>query len=181
VGRRIVCGECIEENRGFEEGHYGFYFEDRLRDALHAFKFQGRKDVGRRLVSLVQEKIAALSPEIDAIVPVPVTEKRLKARGFNQSFIISEEISRIIARPVEHMALIKTKETSDQFTLAKDERRRNIKGVFAVKDPSAVKAKRILLVDDLLTTGYTVREAARVLRRAKARSLTVFALARTPS
>ena len=176
-----MCGECIGENRGFQEGHSGFYFEDKLREALHAFKFQGRKDVGRHLVSLAREKIAALSPKIDTIVPVPVTEKRLKARGFNQSFIISEEISRITARPVEHMALIKIKETSDQFTLAKDERRRNIKGVFAVKNPPAVAGKRVLLVDDLLTTGYTVREAARVLHRARARSLTVFALARTPS
>ena len=79
------------------------------------------------------------------------------------------------------MALIKTKETSDQFTLAKEESRRNIKGVYAVADPSAVKAKRVLLVDDLLTTGYTMREAARVLHRAKAGTLTVFALARTPS
>lgn len=176
-----MCGECIGGNRGFREGSYGFYFENRLRDALHAFKFQNRKDVGRYLISLIRERVAVLSGKIDAIVPIPVTERRLKERGFNQSFIISEEISRITTRPVEHGALVKIKETSDQFSLSKEERRKNVKGVFAVTNPAAVAGRRILLVDDLFTTGYTVREAATILLREKAESVCVFALARTPS
>lgn len=171
----------MENNRGFQGGCYGFYFENRLRDALHAFKFQNRKDVGKQLVSLVQDKIASLGERIDAVVPIPITEKRLKERGFNQSFIIAEEIGQIIARPVRHSILLKTKETKDQYSLTRDERRQNIKGVFAVKDGKSIKGKRILLVDDLFTTGYTVREAARVLSREKADEIIVFALARTGS
>jgi len=181
TGRRTMCGECIDEKRGFQEGHYGFYFENRLRDAVHAFKFEGRKDVGKYLISLIREKVAALSGAADLIIPVPVTEKRLKKRGFNQSFIISEEISAIACRPVLHDVLIKTRETADQFTLAKDERRKNIKGVFAVKNGSEIAGKRVLLVDDLFTTGYTVREASRALFRGKAERVTVFALARAGS
>ena len=183
TGRRTMCGECIDEKRGFQEGHYGFYFENRLRDAVHAFKFEGRKDVGKYLVSLVREKAAPLSDVADVIIPVPVTEKRLKERGFNQSFIISEEISSLINRPVLHNVLRKTRETADQFTLSKDERRKNIRGVFAVTDRKRMEiaGKRILLVDDLFTTGYTVREASRALLKGKAGRVTVFALARAGS
>jgi ComF family protein len=181
TGKRIMCGECIDKKRGFQEGHYGFYFENRLRDALHAFKFERRKDVGKFLISLIREKIAGLSEVVDAIIPVPVTEKRLKERGFNQSFIISEEISKIISRPVLHSTLLKIRETRDQFTLSKDERRKNIKGVFAVKNGTGIGGKRILLVDDLFTTGYTVREASRALFKEKAERVIVFALARAGS
>ncbi len=173
-----MCGECIVEERGFREGHYGFYFENRLRDAIHAFKFQKRKDVGRYLVSLIREKVAALSEKVDAIIPVPITEKRLRERGFNQSFIIGEEISGITGCPVLHATLLKTRETKDQYSLSKDERRTNIKGVFAVKDKISIQGKRLLLVDDLFTTGYTVREASRVLLKAGAAEVIVFALAR---
>jgi ComF family protein len=181
TGKRTMCGECIDEKRGFQEGHYGFYFENRLRDALHAFKFERRKDVGKHLISLIREKVAALSHVADVIIPVPVTEKRLKERGFNQSFIISEEISRITLRPVLHAALLKIRETADQFTLSRDERRKNIKDVFTVKNGIQIAGKRILLVDDLFTTGYTVREASRVLLKGKAERVVVFALARAGS
>ena len=181
TGKRTMCGECIDEKRGFQQGHYGFYFENRLRDALHAFKFERRKDVGKHLISLIRDKISTLSDIADVIIPIPVTEKRLKERGFNQAFIISEEISRITLRPVLHAALHKIRETADQFTLSKDERRKNIKGVFAVRNAKEVAGKKILLVDDLFTTGYTVREASRVLKREKAGEVSVFALARAGS
>ncbi|MDR2018340.1 MAG: ComF family protein [Syntrophobacterales bacterium] len=181
TGRKTVCGECIDGKKGFHEGCYGFYFEGRLRDAIHAFKFGGRKDVGKFLVSLINEKITFLAGGLDAIIPIPVTEKRLKERGFNQSFIISEEISRIISRPVLHNALRKRKETKDQLTLSKDERKRNIKGAFELKSIHGLAGKRILLVDDLFTTGYTVREASRILLGGGVERVTVFALARAGS
>ncbi len=168
--------------RGFYEGFYGFYFENRLRDALHAFKFQGRKDVGRCLVALTRSRVERLSEKFDAIIPIPVTEKRLRERGFNQSFIIAEEISAITGKPVYHSVLFKTKETRDQYILSRSERQRNVRGVFSVrKGHFHVQGKKILLVDDLFTTGYTIREASKSLLDAKPAAIVVFALARTPS
>ena len=181
VGKRSICGECIQHKRGFQEGHYGFYFEDRLRDAVHSFKFHGRKDVGRRLVSIINTKISSFSDRFDCIVPIPVTEKRLKERGFNQSFIIGDEISRITGRPLYHSVLYKAKETMDQFSLHRDGRRQNVKGAFAARNTGMIRAKRVLLVDDLFTTGYTAEEASGILRKAGACSTLFFALARTPS
>jgi competence protein ComFC len=181
IGKRSMCGECIEENRGFHEGHYGFYFDGRLRDALHAFKFRKRKDVGKHLTSLIRDKVALLSGHIDTIIPIPVTGHRLWERGFNQSFIIGEEISAVTGAPVDHTVLFKTRETKDQYTLSKPERRANIKGVFTIRNAGRIADKRVLLVDDLFTTGYTVREAAKVLKEGKAAKVIVFALARTGS
>ncbi|HEY3275649.1 MAG TPA: ComF family protein [Syntrophorhabdaceae bacterium] len=181
MGTRAVCGECITHKRGFQEGFYGFYFENRLRDALHSFKFEKRKDVGRLLVALIKDKVASFSGRFDTIIPIPVTEKRLKARGFNQSFVIGEEISRITGLPVAPGILVKTQETLDQYSLSKTERRKNIKGVFSVLDRACIEGKRVLLVDDLFTTGYTMKEAAQALKKEKAGDVAVFALARTGS
>ncbi len=180
VGIREVCGRCIDEKNLFEEGLYGFYYKDRLRDAIHAFKFSGRKDVGRYLVRLAEKKIAAFSAKFDSIIPLPVTEKRLRERGFNQSFILAEEISRMTGKPVHHSTLRKIKETKDQYALSKNERRKNIRGAFSLTDTVNLKGERVLLVDDLYTTGQTSREATRVLYRGKVASVVFFALARTP-
>ena len=181
VGSKIVCGECIQHDRGFERGYFGFYFEDKLREAVHSFKFQGRRDVGKRLVYVIREKIVSFSDRFDCIIPIPVTEKRLRERGFNQSFIIGDEISKITGNPIYHSILCKVRETKDQFSLHRDERKKNVKGVFTAKDVDRIKAKRVLLVDDLFTTGYTAKEASRVLKKAGVRSTLFFALARTPS
>lgn len=170
----------MEGKRGFAEGFFGFTYENRLRDAVHAFKFQGRKDVGRQLIRFLEEKIRGISERFDTIVPIPVTEKRLKQRGYNQSFIISEEISRISGRPVIPDVLHKTRETKDQYSLHRKERKGNVRGAFAAKNTDPVKRRSVLLVDDLFTTGYTAKEASRVLLRAGAGRVIFFALARTP-
>lgn len=148
---------------------------------MHAFKFNGRKDIGRSLVFLSKEKILSFADTFDCIVPVPVTGKRLKERGFNQSFIIAEEIAKITGREIEHAVLLKKKNTKDQYSLTREERRKNVKGVFAIQDRGRIKGKKILLVDDLFTTGYTAHEAAVTLLRSHAGEVQFFALARTPS
>jgi ComF family protein len=180
VGIRSICGKCVSEKTLLQEGLYGFYYENRLRDAIHSFKFSGRKDVGKFLVGLVEKRITAFSAKFNCIVPLPVTEKRLRERGFNQSFILAEEISRMTGKPVYHSALRKAKETKDQYSLSKDERKKNIKGAFSLVNDASLEGKKVLLVDDLYTTGQTAKEAARTLIRGKADSVVFFALARTP-
>jgi competence protein ComFC len=175
-----VCGECTRKRPPFERGHFGFYFEGALREAVHSFKFKGRKDVGRALVRLLRPKLLHMQEAFDVIVPLPVTEKRLKERGFNQTFIIAEEISAVTGKKLVHQALYKTRETRDQYTLSRPERKKNVRGVFALRDGNVLKGKHVLLVDDLFTTGATAKEATKVLQAAGSRSVVLFALARTP-
>lgn len=180
VGRRIICGACITEKRYFSEGYFGYVYENKLRDAIHTFKFNGKSEVGRYLVAHIKKKILPLSEKIDLIIPMPITDRRLKERGFNQSYVISHEISKILNKPVYDSVLVKTKETKDQYLLSKEERKKNIKGAFALINREKIKDKRVLLVDDLYTTGYTANEAAFTLSKAKPESIILFALARTP-
>jgi ComF family protein len=181
VGKPIVCGRCIGGLRPFRIGFYGYSFEGPLREAIHAFKFKGRKDVGRAVVRTLADRIGEFRDAFDVLVPLPVTEKRLRTRGFNQSFIICEEISRLTQKPIEYGTLAKIEETADQFALSRGERRRNVKGAFSVNtDRGPMKDTRLLLVDDLYTTGSTAREAAQVLLSLEPREVLFFALARTP-
>lgn len=181
VGEAVVCGGCIARPMHFERGYFGFSFEGPFREALHAFKFQGRKDVGRALVRSLRGRVVSFADAFDVIVPLPVTEKRLRARGFNQTCIIGEEISRLTGKPIEYSTLLKVEETRDQYTLSKEERRKNVAGAFGLKGTgAALKGKRLLLVDDLFTTGSTASEAARTLERARPERILFFALARTP-
>ena len=181
LGKSIVCGACMQEKRSFRRGYFGYYFEGRLRDAIHAFKFSGRIDAGRHLVRLLNKRLIGIAQEFDCIVPLPVTEKRLWQRGFNQSFIIAEEIAALTGKEIYPAVLVKTKRTQDQYTLSKEERRKNISGVFAVKNGRQIAGKRVLLVDDLFTTGYTAHEASHSLIKSSAKEVVFFALARTPS
>ncbi|MEN6616644.1 MAG: ComF family protein [Syntrophorhabdus sp.] len=179
-GRAIVCISCSRSKTYFTRGIYGYHYEGRVREAIHAFKFEGHKEVGRKLVRLIAKKFCGLENEIDYIVPMPVSRRRLRERGFNQSFIISEEISRITGIPLCYRDLVKIKDVRGQFTLTKTERRNNIRGAFTIRDRSSLKTKRLLLVDDLLTTGYTAVEAAKALRKTNPGEIILFALARTP-
>ncbi|MCX7965850.1 MAG: ComF family protein [Syntrophorhabdaceae bacterium] len=180
VGQRLICGECMSSKRYFSEGYFGFLYENKLREAIHTFKFKGRAEVGRYLISLIKHILLLFGDRVDLIVPIPITDKRLKERGFNQSYVISWEISKIIGKPVIDSALIKVRETNDQYLLSKEERKRNIKGAFALKKADIIKGKTILLVDDLYTTGYTANEASYVLSKGKPDAVILFALARTP-
>jgi ComF family protein len=181
LGKSVLCGACMEEKRAFRKGYFGYYFEGRLREAIHAFKFNGRIDAGRYLVHLLNERFNTIAENIDCIIPLPVTDKRLRERGFNQSYIVGEEIAKITGKEIYPSVLIKEKKTQDQYTLSRKERKKNVHGVFTIKNSSAITGKRVLLVDDLFTTGYTAQEASRTLLKSSAAEVIFFALARTPS
>ncbi len=181
TGEHVLCGACLSRRPPFCEGHYGYYFEHQVREVLHAFKFGGRIDAGRLLTSRIADRILAITALFDCIVPIPVSRKRLRERGFNQSFIIAEEIGHLLQKPLLFSTLIKSIHRVDQFSLPRAERRQNVKNVFSVSKPETITGKRVLLVDDLYTTGATVTEASTILLRHGAQSVMVFALARTPS
>jgi len=111
----------------------------------------------------------------DLLAPVPLHPKRIKKRGFNQSLLLARAFP---GAPVAREAVVRTRHTAPQVGLNPKQRQDNVKGAFAVTDPALVKGKHVLLVDDLYTTGATVKECARVLRRAGARRVEVLTVAR---
>ncbi len=110
--------------------------------------------------------------EFDLIVPVPMSNRRLLARGFNHSALIAARLSSQTKIPVERRALRKAKETPPQARLTRVERLKNVRGSFGIKRPENIRDRRILLVDDVATTGSTIAEASRLLiKKGKAESV----------
>lgn len=112
------------------------------------------------------------------LIPIPLNEKRLRWRGFNQATEISKELSKILEIPLVLNCLIKIKETLPQVKLSERERKENVEGTFSCQNQSKIFGKRILLVDDIYTTGATMEEAARVLKESGAKEIRGIVVAR---
>ncbi|WP_173049649.1 ComF family protein [Nitrospira sp. KM1] len=112
-------------------------------------------------------------------MPVPLHSSRLRGREFNQSLLLADNLSRHLVKPVLPNALMRVTATEPQTTLSRHDRLRNLRNAFAIRDTTGVQERRILVIDDVFTTGTTVNECAEVLRKAGALSVTVLTLART--
>jgi ComF family protein len=156
---------------------------------IHAFKYKNRTCLAAPFGSLLYlEFIQNFDPDgIDAVLPVPLHQRRLRARGYNQSLLLIRQWAKI-AQNMGHTpewqvfahdrALCRKTHTPPQTGMNRNARIRNIQGAFMVRDPTLVAGMHLLLVDDVLTTGSTVNECARVLRRAGAASVSILTLAR---
>lgn len=150
-----------------------------MRDLIQGFKYGDRHEglalFGRWLASAGAELLA----EADLIVPVPLYRARLWSRRFNQSALLAREVGKLSGVPVDCLLLARVKRTESQVGLTAAQRRKNVAGAFrVVRDRTAVRGKRIVLVDDVITTGATAEACARTLKRAGAQSVDVLALAR---
>jgi ComF family protein len=168
-----LCGQCLKKSPPFSKViTYGLY-EGSLREAINQFKFHGVRRLSKPLGSLL---LASDLPAVDAVVPVPVTVRKLRERGFNQSLLLAKIIAKKIRVPLLMDTLLKKKETPPQIGLTARERLMNLRNAFTVK--GSVDAMRLLLVDDVMTTGATVTECSKQLMKAGAEEVIVLTLAR---
>ncbi len=181
---QAICQSCFSEIR-FMKPHLGVHcvsvYDGALRTAIHRFKFKGRKKLAQAL-GLVMVQYLAQSPslemkEIDLIVPVPLNNKRLRQRGFNQTELLARVLSKYFGVGV-CSALARTRDTKAQFDLPRAERFTNIDGAFEVIDQDAIHGRRILLLDDIYTTGATIAECSKALKAAGARRIEILTLSR---
>jgi competence protein ComFC len=159
------------------------YKNNLVKKIIHRFKYDPYiKELSQPLASLIITHLSLIQKNFPGgnflLVPVPLSKKKLKRRGFNQSEEIAKELSKNLGIPVSSDALIKEKETSPQMELSKEERAENIKGVFDVNNQEKIRGKKILLVDDVYTTGATMEECARVLKQSGAKEVWGIAVAR---
>ena len=133
---------------------------------------------GRRRWVLLRYLKAWIRSRPDLIMPVPLHRKKLSRRGFNQAVLLGEILSQRLKIPLDRRNLRRIRWTEPQVNLAAGDRRKNVKGAFAVQDSDLVTGRRVLLVDDVLTTGSTAEECARVLKASGAADVTVITVAR---
>ncbi|MCE5312632.1 MAG: ComF family protein [Nitrospiraceae bacterium] len=169
-----LCAACIEERPHFEKIHYYASYTGVIKEAIHLMKFSGIRRLAKPLAKLLGDIQLSVC---DVVIPVPLHRTKLIAREFNQTAALAKHISKNTGARLLTSALIKTKLTQPQTSLSGVDRRKNLKKAFAVcEDISGLK---ILLVDDVITTGATVAECARVLKKAGAAEVHVAALARS--
>jgi ComF family protein len=169
-----TCELCLKEGPPFSKVLYYGIYEGTLKEAIHLLKFNGVKSLSKPLGLMLSE---LQIPNADGIVPVPLNHKNLKQREFNQTASISRHLSKELKIPLMLNVLKKTKDTLPQTDVTGKERLKNVKNAFKVS--SMVEGLNLLLVDDVITTGATIRECAKALINAGAESVNVVALARS--
>ncbi len=161
-----LCGDCIERRFHFDSARSAVLHEGTVRTRVHEFKFGGQLRWTPCLVDLLETAYVAWGPDApDFIVPVPLHTRRLARRGFNQAGLLARELGRKIKTPVLPCALVRKNSTPPQTRLKRDERLKNVKGAFEISRDAKVRGCRILLIDDVFTTGTTLSECAKVLKR----------------
>jgi len=177
----LLCPECSRNNSYFKKIFVPTLYEGVMKKAIHLLKYNKKRGVLRSLEKIIKTYFGYVdfpSCYLDLVVPIPLHRKKLKERGFNQAELIARIITKHFQIPLIKNNLQRVKATVTQTTLNKKERLKNIKGAFKVKDKDKFQAKNILLVDDVYTTGTTIKEAVKVLKEAKVKEIYVFTLAR---
>ena len=147
-----------------------FKYSGKVRKAIWSFKFRGQKQYAKYFAQVVSDELEKTSKNIDVVTAVPLSESGMRKRGYNQSECLAKLIAKNIGLKYEDL-LIKSRENFPQHELTLNERRENVKGVYKVTNIRSLKNKNILLCDDVVTTGSTLRECAKMLKLFGARSV----------
>ncbi len=175
-----LCGGCIAQPPRFTAARAAASFSGPVRELIHRFKYNRRVQLCRPLGLLAAQELKpfADATAADLIIPVPLHKKRLRQREFNQAVLLGDVLARQWQLPLCRGNLRRIRWTEPQINLSAAERVANVRGAFSVADPASLRGKRIILVDDVFTTGSTVAECARVLFKADAAKVYVVTIAR---
>ena len=187
-GEDHLCEECLASPKRFGIARSVGIYEKALMDAIHSFKYKGKIQLARPFGMILFDYFIRCwhTDRIDVIVPVPLHKKKLKVRGFNPSLLLVKDWKLFASLqninipniPVVRDVLIKIRWTKPQTGLMRKERLKNVKHSFGIKDSRKIEGKRVLLIDDVYTTGATADECTKMLLKGNAANVDVLTLAR---
>ncbi len=172
------CGECAAKPPPFEYARAPYLYAGAVKDAIQLFKYRGIRAMEGFLSSTFEGRITGWFPGAQVVAAVPLHPRRLAGRGFNQSLLLARTASRMLGAVLSVDGLVRTRNTRPQIDLSPEERERNVKGAFSAARPGEFAGMDVLLVDDVYTTGATVKECAKVLKKAGAFRVRVLTVAR---
>jgi len=178
--------ECIKDCRHIKNLHFDYCinilkYESIIREKIIQYKFNEKTYLYKTFSKIMEkdEKICRfLKEHCDIIIPVPMHKDKQKIRGYNQTELVAKEIAGLLKKKIDTKTLLKVKNNQTQSTLTKSQRIENVRGVFEVSNPSNIKNKRIVLFDDIYTTGNTLNECSKILKKAGAKSVIAVTLAK---
>lgn len=177
---RKLCAGCLSRRRSFYRlARSAVVYDENSKNLILGFKFLDKTENADLLAAML--KVAGkdiFAAGADVLVPVPLHYTRLIKRRYNQSSLLAQKLGKMVGLPVDAFSLVKHKRTRPQTEFSGRERVVNVKNAFSVKYPERIKGKRIVLIDDVMTTGSTLKESARALRKAGAKSIDVLTVAR---
>ena len=177
-----ACTDCREHPPLFRKLRVIAFYEPTLREAIHLMKYEKKQVISKHLVQLMQAHLPEdlASTDYDFLLPIPLHANRFRQRGFNQAEQIAQGIAKVWAAPVRTDILARIRDTVPLSSLSsREERMKNIDGAFEVQSPDSIQNRKILLIDDIFTTGTTINEALKVLQVASPDCVDVLTLTRT--
>lgn len=180
VPDQSLCGTCAREQPPFNRARAALIYDDSTRDLVLGFKHADRTEIANLLAKWMLASGRELLDESDLIVPVPLHWTRLFSRRYNQAALLAQQLGKLSDKPVLPDAIVRKRKTPSQGRMGVKARARNVQGAFAPnpRHRGQLQGKRIVLIDDVYTTGATVRAVAKVLKRAGATQINVLTLAR---
>ena len=162
-----TCRACREKPPRFDRALSPYRYDGAVERAIRLFKYRRRDALAEPLANLMLVWTDRLPP-VDLVMPVPLHPRKLRAREFNQALLLADRIARHLGLPLSFESLVRHRETKPQTELDRAGRVRNVRRAFAVREPDGLDGRRVLLVDDVLTTGTSLAEVVKLLRSGSA-------------
>ena len=193
INENYICNNCYENikkikkcvineynNRNFSKHLYIFRYEGIIRNKIIEYKFEDKGYLYKMFAKIIlsDKKTCNFIKKYDVIIPVPISKKRKKKRGYNQSELVANELAQKLNQDIWTDIIIKKKDNKPQSELNKLERIKNVEDIYEINKPIEVKNKKVLLLDDIYTTGRTVNEIARKLKQNQTQEIGVITLAK---
>ena len=193
INENYICNNCYENikkikkcvineynNRNFSKLLYIFRYEGIIRNKIIEYKFEDKGYLYKMFAKIIlsDKKTCNFIKKYDVIIPVPISKKRKKKRGYNQSELVANELAQKLNQDIWTDIIIKKKDNKPQSELNKLERIKNVEDIYEINKPIEVKNKKVLLLDDIYTTGSTVNEIARKLKQNQTQEIGVITLAK---
>lgn len=164
-GDSEVCDSCKSHHKSFDKAVSPFSYEGSVKALVLKLKNDNAKYLAPQMAALMAERLYAENFDFDLIVPTPLSQKSFNKRSFNQAELLAKELGKIFNLPVDTASFVKEKETKHQKELGFSDRQKNLQNAFKIKDKVKLLHKKILLVDDVMTTGATANECAKTLKK----------------
>ena len=171
-----LCGKCLKTPPAFDKTTAPFHYQHTIRYLITQLKFNHQYKNARLLGYLLAQHLQTTDKMPELIIPIPLHQQRFQQRSFNQSLEIAQTVSKHLHIPINHNSCLRHKNTSQQMTLTAKQRQKNIKNAFKIIKP--INAQYIAILDDVMTTGSTVNEFAKTLKKSGIKQVDIWVCSR---